>query len=63
MKIKDFLENYEETKCHIIIIDEHDFSSKTFSYVSEAIDKFGYYSVKSWCIVGGLLRITIRSQF
>jgi|Go1ome_3_1110792.scaffolds.fasta_scaffold00032_103 hypothetical protein len=62
MKIKDFLENFNGDN-HIKIYDSYDFSTHRYNHVQEAISSYGYFTVKSWDIVDGVLKITIRSQF
>lgn len=62
MKIKDFLENFNSTN-HIKICDRSDFSTHRFNNPKEAIEKFGYFTVKSWEIAENVLIITIQSQF
>lgn len=62
MKIKEFLENFNGNN-HIIIYDSHDFSTHRYNHAQEVISAYRYFTVKSWNIVDGVLKITIRSQF
>ena len=62
MKIKDFLENFQGNN-HIKIYDTHDFSTHRFHSKQAAVEKWGYFPVKSWDIEGNVLKITTRSQF
>lgn len=62
MKIKDFLENFDGTN-HIEIYDKHDFSTHRFNNVHNAIQAYGYFSVRYWTIDNNKLKITIQSQF
>ena len=62
MKIKDFLENFNGAN-HIEIYDKHDFSTHRFNDVHNAIQTYGYFSVRYWAIDNNKLKITIQSQF
>ena len=62
MKIKDFLENFNGTN-HIKIYDRHSFKTHRYNNSRNAINDYGYCSVRSWTIENNVLVITIQTQF
>ena len=62
MKVKDFLENFNGMN-HIKIFDRHSFKTYRYNNSKNAINDYGYYSVKSWTIENNVLEITIQTQF
>lgn len=62
MKIKDFLENFNGMN-HIKIFDRYSFKTYRYNNSKNAINDYGYYSVKSWSIENNVLEITIQTQF
>lgn len=61
MKVKDFLENFEGMN-HIKIFDRFSGQTKRYNDVKNAINDYGYFTVRSWTI-DNVLIITIQTQF
>ena len=62
MKVKDFLENFNGMN-HIKIFDRYSFATHRYNSVGNAINDYGYFTVKSWTIEENVLVITIQTQF
>lgn len=62
MKLKDLFANFTGDN-FIEIYDEHSFETHKYHHIREAIDNFGYYTVKEWNVVDNMVKIKIRTQF
>ena len=62
MKVKDFLGNFNGIN-HIKIFDKFSWETKRYNNVRNAIDDYGYFTVKHWTIEDNVLIITIQTQF
>lgn len=63
MKIRDLLNLCEDDYCSISVYDKFSFERKLFRYTQEVIKKYGSYTLLSWKIENGILKITIKTQF
>ena len=63
MKIKDLLNLCDDDYCKISIYDKFSFERKLFNHTKEVIEKYGNYTLLSWKIENGVLKLNIQSQF
>ena len=62
MQVKDLLKNFNGTN-HIKIFDKSNFQTYRYNSVENAINDYGYFTVRGWTIEGNVLVITISTQF
>lgn len=61
MKVKDFLMIFGGIN-HIKVFDRHNFKTKRYNNIENAINDYGYNSVESWTIVNDVLEIIIHTM-
>ena len=62
MKVNEFLKDSCDLPT-IVVKDLFSYSEKDFKHKEEVVNKYGYYTVRSWGFEDGKLVIIIRSQF
>lgn len=61
MKVKDFLMIFGGIN-HIKVFDRHNFKTKRYNNIENAINDYGCNSVESWTIVNDVLEIIIHTM-
>lgn len=61
MQVKDLLQNFNGTN-HIKVFDKSNFQTHRYNSVENAINDYGYFTVRSWTIEGNVLVIIIQTQ-
>lgn len=63
MKVRELLETFDDMYTHIKIFDRSENCMSDCYNKSDAISRFGYFTVRKWRMECGYLIVTIQSQF
>ena len=65
MKVKDLLEDFiDNNSCSIEVYDRSDCNNVyNFSYSTEVVKQFGYFTLKEWRVENNILKIVVQTHF